>query len=151
MDRIDMKLVNRLQEGLPLEQDPYGALGKDLGLDRSQVLGRIAALMDAGYIRRLGGTFDSNKMGYTSILIGAQVPESVFEEAAGYINAFQGVTHNYRRSGVLNMWFTLCTQHTAEKADFIHDLRDRFGITELYEFPNLRNFKLHVFFDMEGR
>lgn len=151
MDQIDMKLVNRLQQGLPLEQDPYGALGSDLGLSRSEVLGRIAALTEAGYIRRLGGTFDSRKMGYSSILIGAQVPENVFDEAAGYVNAFPGVTHNYRRSGDLNMWFTLCTQHAAEKSAFINGFRDQFSIPELYEFPNLKNYKLHVFFDMEGR
>lgn len=151
MDALDMKLVNRLQEGLPLEEDPYRQIGEELGISRSDVLDRIKTLMHEGYIRRLGGTFDSRKMGYSSILIGARVPENVFEAVARYVNACKGVTHNYRRSGTLNMWFTLCTKEPADKADFLNHLETHFGITELYEFPNMKNFKLHVFFDMKGR
>lgn len=151
MVAIDMKLINRLQEGLPLEEDPYRGIGEDLGLRRSDVLDRIKSLMQTGYIRRVGGTFDSQKMGYSSVLIGAHVPEPVFEAVARYVNTLRGVTHNYRRSGQLNMWFTFCTENPGEKEDLFEQLETYFGITEVYAFPNVRNFKLHVFFDMEGR
>lgn len=151
MDTIDRKLINRLQEGLPLEPDPYRLMGNDLGLDRKEVARRVRTLTEAGYIRRLGGTFDSRKMGYASVLIGARVPEDVFSDVADHINAFPGVTHNYRRTGQLNLWFTLCTASATERIQFLNDLKERFGLTELYEFPNLRNFKLQVFFDMEER
>ncbi len=151
MDSMNMKLINRLQKGLPLEMNPYGLIGEELGIPRSEVLARIKGLVSEGYIRRIGGSFDTRKMGYTSILMGANVPEHQYREIASHINAVPGVTHNYRRSGFLNMWFTLSVMEPEEKEGLIQDLRTRFAITEIYEFPKLRNYKLHVFFDMEGK
>ncbi len=151
MDIIDMKLINRLQEGLPLEKDPYNLIGQNLGIERAEVLHRIKNLLREGYIRRLGGIFEARAMGYTSVLIGAHVPEDIFQEAALYINTFKGVTHNYRRSGFINMWFTFSVRSEEEKALFLKYLQEKFSLDNLWEFPNLRNFKLRVFFDMEGR
>lgn len=151
VDLIDMKLMNRLQEGLPLEKDPYHIIAVNLGIGKSEVLLRIKELISAGYIRRLGGAFDPKTMGYTSILIGANVPEAVFQKVVQYINTVKGVTHNYRRSGFLNMWFTLSVKNLEEKELFLKSLQEDFLITDIFEFPNKRNFKLHVFFDMEDK
>lgn len=149
MDPLDMKLMNRLQEGLPLELNPYGLIGEELGIPREEVLVRIRALVAQGYIRRIGGAFDTRKMGYSSVLMGAEVPEACFRAVADYVNGFTGVTHNYRRSGVLNMWFTLSTKSPDEKEALLRGLRERFSIEGIYEFPKLKSYKLQVFFDME--
>lgn len=151
MHADDKKLMNRLQQGLPLAADPYGAIASELGKTRKEIVERIAFLTEAGYIRRLGATFDTNAMGMNSMLLGAHVPEEVFYEVATYINSYDQVTHNYRRPAHLNMWFTFSTKDEADRAVFIQSLKDKFGLTEVLEFPNLNNFKLHVFFDMERR
>jgi DNA-binding Lrp family transcriptional regulator len=151
MDAIDRNLINSLQEGLPLAKDPYQITGQSLGIERAEVLERIKNLLEAGYIRRLGGIFETSAMGYTSILIGAHVPENIFPETARYINSFSGVTHNYRRTGFLNMWFTFSCQRKEEKAILLKNLQEKFALAVFREFPNLHNFKLRVFFDMTGR
>ena len=150
MDASDRKLMNLLQQGLPLRQDPYAGIGAALGLTRQEVADRITALLEAGYIRRLGGTFDTAAMGYSSLLVGMRVPEALFADVERFVNACAGVTHNYRRNAALNMWFTLTVQHEAEKDAFLASLRQTFGLAEVYEFPKLRSFKLRVFFDMES-
>ena len=150
MDATDRKLMNILQQGLPLRQDPYAGIGAALGLTRQEVTARIGALLKAGYIRRLGGMFDTVAMGYSSLLVGMSVPETLFADVARFVNACSGVTHNYRRNAALNMWFTLTVQHEEEKDAFLASLRQTFGLAEVYEFPKLRNFKLRVFFDMES-
>ena len=151
MDSIDRKLLNTLQEGLPLKKDPYGIIADELGIDHSEVLDRIKALISAGYIRRLGGTFNTRAMGYESVLVGAHVPETIFHEVALHINAFSGVTHNYRRSSFLNMWFSLSILKEEEKPLLLNSLKEKFALTDVFEFPNLKSFKLRVFFDMESR
>lgn len=150
MDPLDMKLMNRLQEGLPLNLNPYGLIAEELGITRTEVLTRICSLIEEGYIRRIGGAFDTRKMGYSSLLMGIRVPEDRFHATAEYVNGFSGVTHNYRRSGTLNMWFTLSVKSSDEKEALVRGLRERFSIDEIYEFPKLKSYKLHVFFDMEG-
>ena len=66
------------------------------------------------------------------------------------MGAIPGVTHNYRRPGVLNMWFTLTTESDNERERALLALRTRFGLPRVLEFPRIRSFKLRVFFDMEG-
>lgn len=151
MDSINIKLINLLQDGLPLEKDPYDILAKQLDISKSEVLTRIKELYKEGYIRRLGGTFNNAAMGYTSILFGMHVTDDIFDSVAAYVNSFKGVTHNYQRTNFLNMWFTFSFADPAEKEIFLQELQERFEITEIFEFSNLRYYKLNVFFDMEGR
>ena len=150
MDAVDRALLNRLQEGLPLERDPYGVLAAETGIPRSELFDRIRRLTASGHIRRLGGVFDAEAMGYSGVLVGAGVPEEVYREVAAFLGAIPGVTHNYRRPGVLNMWFTLTTESDDDRDRTLLALRTRFGLTRVIEFPRIRSFKLRVFFDMEG-
>lgn len=151
MDATNRKLMNLLQKGLPLEKNPYGVLAAQLEISRSELLERIKDLFQEGYIRRLGGTFNNSGMGYTSLLFGIYAPDDIFDLVAAYVNSFKGVTHNYQRNGKLNMWFTFSFSDPAEKEPLIQGLRERFKILEIFEFPNLRNYKLNVYFDLEGR
>ena len=151
MDTLDRKLMNLLQEGLPLQKDPYAVVAEQLGVTRREITERIEALLREGYIRRLGGAFDTRAMGYTSFLIGLRAPQEQFAEIAQMVNACPGVTHNYRRSGFLNMWFTLSVKSEAEKEAWLQQLREKFSLEDVFEFSKKKNFKLHVFFDMESR
>jgi len=150
MDAEDRRLINLLQEGLPLEKDPFGILARRMGLERAEIVARTDALIRAGYIRRLGGVFDSRAMGYSSVLVGARVPDDLFEDVAEFVNAIPGVTHNYRRKGFLNMWFTLSVSREEEKEAVLDGLRNRYDLTHVFPFSKLKNFKLRVFFDMES-
>lgn len=150
VDSVDKKLLNILQEGIPLEKDPYQRLGDNMGISRIEVLSRIENLKKKGYIRRLGGTFDTRQMGYESMLIGASVGEESFEEVADYLNSIDTVTHNYKRAGKLNMWFTLATKSKEERREILNFLKENFKIEEVLEFPRIQSFKLKVFFDMKG-
>ena len=151
MDVTNIKLINLLQKGLPLEKNPYGILAAQLEITRAELLARIKELFQEGYIRRLGGTFNNSGLGYTSILFGISVPDDIFDHVADYVNSFKCVTHNYQRSGKLNMWFTFSFSDVAEKEALLLGLQERFEILEIFEFPNLKNYKLNVYFDMEGR
>ena len=43
LDAAGRRLLNLLQQGLPLERDPYGILARKLGISRGEVSGRIDA------------------------------------------------------------------------------------------------------------
>ncbi|MPW25096.1 AsnC family transcriptional regulator [Alkalibaculum sp. M08DMB] len=150
MDELDKKILNQLQIGLPIECDPYRKIAVKLGVKSEELLERIKQLSDEGYIRRLGGIFDVNKMGYKPTLVGLHVPEDIFMEVANYVNKCKGVTHNYRRGNYLNMWFTLALSTQKEKDEYIEKLKNKFQLKDVMEFPTLKYFKLRVFFDMES-
>lgn len=151
MNELDKELLNLLQKGLPLTCDPYGNIGEKLGIGRHEIVERIQRLKEEGYIRRLGGTFDANAMGYQSALFAAKVPEENFEQVADYLSGLPFVTHNYRRNASLNMWFTLSTPEQQEKEKILKRLREELQVETILELPKVRNFKLEVFFDMKEK
>ena len=148
MDNADRKLINLLQEGLPLERDPYGVFAAKLGVSREEIVERTGALMREGIIRRLGGVFDSGAMGYSSMLVGAHVPEDIFGDAARFVNAHPGVTHNYRRNDDYNVWFTLIAPDEEALEDAMAAIKTATGIDDILSLRARRTFKINARFDV---
>lgn len=149
MDDIDRKLLNLVQEGLPLKEKPFCKIAEKISLEPKEVISRLKRLKKEGYIRRLGGVFNSEKLGYNSTLVAAEVVEDDFYGVAEYISSFPGVTHCYRRSSFLNLWFTLTVKNKKEKQDILLKIKEFSSVKTLLELPREKSFKLQVYFDME--
>jgi DNA-binding Lrp family transcriptional regulator len=161
MDELDSKILNIIQKEIPIEEHPYHKIAQKLNIEPEELLNRIKALKNSGYIRRIGAVFNSSQMGYKSLLVSAEVSESLIPEVVNKVNTFDAVTHNYYRISSLksstrdknlnirlNVWFTISTQSNVEKNDIINDISSLAGVNKLYEFPKLTLFKLKVFFEM---
>lgn len=166
MTERDARLIWELQQGLPLAPEPFRLAGERLGFSAADVLERIRSGMESGQIRRLGGVFDSRRLGYRSLLCAAKFSEKELAEKAEAICSHPGVTHGYERgwpseldpglpggpSGRRwpNFWFTLA----APQADFDREreaLRKLTAPHNLLELPALRRFKIDVTFDPRTR
>lgn len=149
MDKIDKKILDKLQKGLELEASPFKKIAVELNIEVEELLQRIKKLKEEAYIRRLGGLFRSSRLGYKSTLVAVELAEDNFYEVAEIINKHPGVTHNYRRDHKLNLWFTLTTASEIEREKFLAKLKILPGVKELYQLPKEKFFKLNVFFKME--
>ena len=109
----DGRLLNALFAGLPLVERPFAAIGEPLGMAENEVVGRIAALKEAGVIRHLGAVFDSRGLGYRSSLVAFRVAPGREDEAAEVIGRHPGVTHVYARPHAFNVWATLAVAPTS--------------------------------------
>lgn len=149
LEQIDKKLLNLIQTNFPLVPEPYKYIAEALGITEEEVISRIKILQENGVIRRLGGIFDSRKLGYSGALCAIQVPETRIEEVAAVVNSFPGVTHNYIREHPFNMWFTLLAQSKEEMGDILNLIRERTGIDEIITLPAESIFKIRVNFDLD--
>lgn len=153
MDRLDLKILNRIQEGLPIDEDPFHKIAMEIGIDKEELIERLKYIKDSGFIRRIGAVFDSSKMGYNSTLVGLKVPSNEIFEIVKVINSYEEITHNYYRvngqNDSLNIWFTLSTRNNEEKRNILLEISSESGVKKIYEFPKLQQFKLEVFFNME--
>lgn len=149
MEQLDAKILNRIQKGIPLSEYPFDDLAHDLGLEPDNLIERLQHLKAAGYIRRIGGIFNTSKMGYQSILVAMEVLPDRIAEVTGFVNKYPEITHNYLRNNRLNIWFTLTTKNETERKLILREILAQSGIDNIYEFPALQHFKLNVFFDME--
>lgn len=148
----DGKLLNALQAGIPLVERPFAAVGEQVGVSETEVIGRIAALKDAKIIRQIGAIFDTHSLGYRSSLVAMRVPAPGEDEAAEVVNRHPGVSHNYRRDHAFNLWFTIAVPPTSklglERTVEILGRDAKAESTRLL--PTLKLFKIGVKLDMTG-
>ncbi|MCL5057943.1 MAG: AsnC family transcriptional regulator [Actinobacteria bacterium] len=148
LGNLDRELLNIIQSDFPLTAEPYKNLAESLGTSEEEVLASLKRLIEAGTIRRLGGIFDSRRLGYTGTLCAMNVPQEKVALAASVVNSFPGVTHNYLRDHDYNMWFTLLVQDKGEISRVTKEISNRTGIDEIISLPAVKLFKIRVNFDL---
>ncbi len=127
------------------------SLGDDIPqFTQSGIIACINGLLERKYIRRVSGFFNSERMGYVGRLCGAKVREEKITEAAAFINAYNGVTHNYLRDYELNMWFTLQAESETRLQQILEEIRESGLVEELHSFKKDLTFKLRLAFDLGG-
>lgn len=104
--------------------------------------------MQQDVIRRLGGVFDSRKLGYKGTLCAVKVPQDRIDEVAAVINSYLGITHNYLRDHEYNMWFTILAQSPAKVEQILKEIKEKTGIEDIINLPSQRFFKVLVNFDV---
>jgi DNA-binding Lrp family transcriptional regulator len=146
MDEIDKKILRAVQSKLPITEKPWAALGEGLGLSEDEVIQRLKALKESGIIRRIGGNFDSTSLGWAATLCAAKVPNDKFDEFVEAVNAYPGVTHNYRREHEFNVWFTFIAETMEQIEQNLADLSETTGVADICSMPSLRKYKIKVDF-----
>jgi DNA-binding Lrp family transcriptional regulator len=136
IDETDRAILNRIQSDFPITSRPYRTISEELGLPENEVLKRILRLKESGIIRRIGGNFKPEKLGFVSTLCAAKVPENKIPIFTEVVNRYPGVTHNYRR--------------IAPSMDEINanlkQIADETGINEILNLPATKVFKIKAEF-----
>jgi DNA-binding Lrp family transcriptional regulator len=148
MDAIDKKILNRIQSDFPITERPFLAIAEELGLAENEVMERVSRLKEKGIIRRIGGNFVPNKLGYVSTLCAAKVPEDKIEIFAENVNRYPGVTHNYLRENDFNIWFTFIAPSMDEIETHLAEIARDTGITEILNLPATKVFKIKAQFEV---
>ena len=148
MDRIDREILNEIQSHFPLRSRPFREVGKKLRLSEKEVILRVSRLKNEGIIRRIGANFNSRRLGFTSTLCAAKVPEDKLPDFIDTVNRYPGVTHNYERDGDYNIWFTVIGESTKTIEQALEDIKAGTGIKDLISLPAEKIFKIRVDFEV---
>jgi DNA-binding Lrp family transcriptional regulator len=145
---IQKQIIQKLQTEFPLEPRPFDIIAQKLGISLDELFAEIQQLIDAGVIRRLGVSLDSNKLGYRSILAAIAVPEDRIQDASERIHCFSEITHSYLRSDPFNIWFTIIAPSDERIAAILDALRNSLNLkpSEVLHLPMKRLFKLDARF-----
>jgi len=146
MDDLDRMILNLVQDGLPLDKEPFARIAERIGISEDEVLERIGRMKDEGVIRRIGAIFDPGRLGLASTLCAARVPREKLTDFVKSVNAHPGVTHNYRRNHPYNVWFTLTEATEKALADAIAQLIENTGISSIKSLKAKRTFKIDARF-----
>lgn len=139
MDTVDRKIINHLQDGLPVCERPYADAARDLGLEEAELRERLQRLLDEGYLSRFGPMYNAERLGGALTLAAMEVPEADVEHIAEQVNALPEVAHNYLRDHKLNMWFVLATETPEGVRRAIEQIESQTGL-RVYDMPKLDEF-----------
>lgn len=145
---LDRRILNRIQRDIPFKEKPWESIAEELKIREDHLLERIAFLKKEGIIRRISAVFSPHKINHVSTLVGVRaVPEGI-ERVVEKINSYPEVTHNYRRAGVYNIWFTLVAGKRGRIAQIMRLLEKNKNIEKISEFPVVKLFKINVRFSV---
>ncbi len=139
MDELDRAIVNALQGGFPISDEPYREVAEELGLSEAELLVRLQRLLETKTLTRFGPMFQVERMGGAFVLAALAVPEADYERVTEQVNALPEVAHNYRREHALNMWFVLATEMPEGIAAAIGRIERATGL-KVYAFPKLKEY-----------
>jgi len=145
---FDKELLNEIQWRFPLVSEPYHELAKKFDVPVEKIMERLIHLKSQGVLRQLSAIFDTRKLGYKSSLVAMKVASDKLEAVAKQINRHPGVSHNYERNHLFNLWFTLAVPPGSNLKTEVGKLEKLSGIESTRMLPTIQMFKIGVKLDM---
>ena len=139
LDELDRRIINALQGGFPISDEPYREVADSLGTTEAELLARLQHMLDTKVLTRFGPMFQIERLGGRFVLAALAVPEARFAEVTALVNALPEVAHNYRREHRLNMWFVLATETPEGIAEAISRIEADTGL-RVFAFPKEREY-----------
>lgn len=148
LDLVDKRLLNAIQTRFPLTPKPFSEIGERLDIAEGEAMRRVERLREGGIIRSIRAIFNSRSLGYRSTLVAMQVAPEHQDEVADVISRHPGVSHNYARHHLYNLWFVLTIPQTWNLGDEVERLARATKAGAVITLPTLRTFKIRVYWDL---
>ena len=183
MNLLEQQILDLIQDAFPLVERPYKALAEMLNelatncdsvnnvgekcanpvVSEQAVFEAVERLRASGVIRRIGGVYDSKKLGFISRLCAGKVPASsldfyaepheqtAMEKFAAAVKEVPAITHNYIRSHEYNVWFTVIAQNENEIQTIVDKLCDATDLHDVHVMSATRKFKINTVMALDER
>ncbi|MEN8212409.1 MAG: Lrp/AsnC family transcriptional regulator [Thermodesulfobacteriota bacterium] len=148
IDTTNKKILNNIQVDFPISSRPYKILAERLGILEEELIQRVIQMKKDMLIRRIGGNFSPDKLGYHSTLCAAQVPEAKLKLFTKTVNSYSGVTHNYKRDHQFNVWFTFIAPSVEIIEKSLKEISHKTGVETILNLPATKVFKISANFKL---
>jgi len=180
---LSQKLLAIIQDGFPLVDRPYKALAEMLNCDggkdavendagekcanlvvlEQEVFDEIEKMRTSGVIRRIGGVYDSKKLGFISRLCAGKVPTSEndfavelhaqtpMEKFATVVMCEPAITHNYIRSHEYNVWFTVIAENESAIQVVVDRVCSQTYLHDVHVLTATKKYKINTVMSLDER
>lgn len=150
-DTLDLKILDALQQDIPLVARPWAALANRLGISEELLLERLRHLRSTGVIRGISPILESSSLGITAAtLVALPVPGEKMREIADLISRYPEVSHNFRRDHQYSLWFTLSAENGEALEGTLAEILKKTGFSreEILDLPTVKKIKIDVRFSL---
>jgi DNA-binding Lrp family transcriptional regulator len=148
IDNTNKKILNNIQVDFPISSRPYKIIADRLGILEDELIQRVIQMKEDMLIRRIGGNFSPDKLGYHSTLCAAKVPEAKLKLFTKTVNSYSGVTHNYKRDHQFNVWFTFIAPSIEIIEKSLKEISQKTGVETILNLPATKVFKISANFKL---
>ena len=153
---LSQKLLAIIQDGFPLVERPYKALAEMLNVSEQDAFDEVEKMRASGVIRRIGGVYDSKKLGFISRLCAGKVPASSLdfsaephsqtpmEKFAAVVMSEPAITHNYIRSHEYNVWFTVIAENESAIQAVVDRVCAKTELRDVYVLTATKKYKINT-------
>ena len=145
--KLEQRLLNEFQQGMPLTATPYEDIARQLGVYETTIIETLRRLQTEGVVSRVGAVFRPNRVG-ASTLAAIAVPAGELEEVAAIVNEFDEVNHNYEREHRFNLWFVVVASDEDQLQKVLVEIEQRCGHPVL-DLPLLNEHFLDLGFELK--
>jgi DNA-binding Lrp family transcriptional regulator len=145
--KLEQRLLNEFQHGLPLTPEPYADIARQLGVYETTVLETLARLHTEGVVSRVGAVFRPNRIG-ASTLAAMSVPEAELENVAEIVSSFAEVNHNYEREHHFNLWFVVVAEDEERLQEVLAEI-EHYCTYPVLDLPLLNEYFIDLGFDLK--
>lgn len=147
-DRLDTRLRQLIERGLPVTPHPYRDIAGELGISEQQVVDRIQHLIENGQIKRYGVVVRHRQLGYRANgMVVWNIDDLQVAELGRRIGEFPCVTLSYRRPRRLPAWpYNLFTMvHGRSRHQVMQYVREIMEHCDLQQVQHEILFSTHCF------
>lgn len=150
-DTFDLRILDALQQDIPLVARPWEAIAARLGIPEPLLLERLGTLSRTGVIRGISPIIESRALGFTAAtLVALPVPVERIRNVADIISRYPEVSHNFRRDHRYSLWFTLSAENGQALETLLSEILARTGFSrgEILNLPTVKKIKIDVRFPL---
>ena len=171
MNSFEQQILDVIQDAFPLTERPYLRLAEMLNCDskkdagekcanlvvtEQKVFDAVEKMRASGVIRRIGGVYDSKKLGFISRLCAGKVPTSEndfavelhaqtpMEKFAAVVMSEPAITHNYIRSHEYNVWFTVIAENESAIQAVVDRVCAKTELRNVYVLTATKKYKINT-------
>ncbi|MBR1368535.1 AsnC family transcriptional regulator [Methanocalculus chunghsingensis] len=150
VDRIDLLILDALQEDLPLVPRPFEMIADRIGITSADLLRHIEHLQEMGILRGITPVLESRSLGlHAGTLVALHVPDEKADWTIEIINSYPEISHNYRREHHYSLWFTISAPTHERISRILGEIQEKAGLPDedILNLPTIRSYKIDVRFD----
>jgi len=123
---IERRIVQGLQEDLPIVSRPFRVVAERIGVTEKELLATIRRFMNDGTIRRFGATLRHHRSGFSAnAMVVWRVEADDLARVAKVLASYREVTHCYQRPALAGWPYRLFTMIHGRSRDECEELARR--------------------------